>query len=223
VDARWFDFELADLARFGGDLERFAAWKADELARLEAEEVIWYEGGGATLSTDDKRACQLLALELERVAAPLAEHLIDTARRIAAAITSGELDWVIDDCVMYSPVPDRAALTRRAFEHDRALMRSVAAVIDGAHALELRPAEPASGMPAWAAVWFGPIVPAPEPPRPTCDWHARYGMEFWWSGQVMPAANGPRFTRPGPDRPPPGRWRFYRCVAPGWVERVYRE
>jgi hypothetical protein len=164
----------------------------------------------------------LLNLEYERVVRPSMAQLPGEARRIAGAIVRGDLEMLAAECTRYSPGPDRLAYTRETLAEELAMMKQVAALVDKPPMIELRPPSPQTGMVAQADVMFG-AVQKPRGKRENMTWHARHGIELWWSGQVMPEANGPRFTSPGRDRPPPGRWRFYRCFAPRWEPNVYLE
>jgi hypothetical protein len=57
---------------------------------------------------------------------------------------------------------------------------------------------------------FGPEAP---PPKDRDLYPARHQLELWWSGQVMPDANGPLHPAPSREKPV-SRWRFYQVVSP---------
>jgi hypothetical protein len=79
--------------------------------------------------------------------------------------------------------------------------------------LSFNPPSPNRGMVGQVKVAFGPPAVRPKGARPD-SFPIRAYLELWWSGQVMPEANGPLHAAPRADTPSPGRWRFYAVVAP---------
>lgn len=218
--ARWFPFELAAVQdAHGGDWAAFVAAAEAEDSRLAAawqDEARRYPEGLGLRSAEDVRAVRVLQQEFERVARADPEAAIADARRWLGMLQRGAFAELSRECVQHDArLPDRAELCRRALEARRA---SIAAAVAGvspaslsADALELIDPEPEAGTPGIAIVPFGRPAPAPsDPSRYPPTWQ----LELWWSGQVMPEANGPRYARPRHPDDPPGRWRFFDVVAP---------
>ena len=63
--------------------------------------------------------------------------------------------------------------------------------------------------------------PAPAP-KDTELYPPTHELELWWSGEVMPEANGPHHATPTTPTPK-SRWRFYRLLTPYSQQRRYLE
>lgn len=218
--ARWFPFELAAVDReHGGD---WAAFVAAKQAREDALDAAWQDEARRygeffpLRSAEDVRAVRVLFEEWEQVATADRDAVVAEARRVLALLQAGALDELARDCVHYSAdAPDRVELCAAMLRERGAELAAAVRGIDPASlepdALEFSSPEPEAGMTGQVVIPFGTPAPAPSDPD---LYPSTWQIELWWSGQVMPEANGPRHARPlAPDQPA-GRWRFYDLVAP---------
>lgn len=191
-------------------------------------------------SEPDPEIVHLLNLEFERVAAPLALALPDRALDALVHVKAGDLDALIDGTSRY----DHAAAEWRTYTRTwlTEVQGKLADVTLPAHvllhsssapfswdvetksgtpaeqvSLALLSPEPEAGMPGKAEVEFGPVVDKPAGSKN--DGPDRWTVEFYWLGQVMPAANGPKYAHPSADRKGPGAWQLADIVEP-WSRRT---
>jgi len=185
---------------------------------LAAPERARADLGGleAPHSPEQARAQKALQAEFDEVARPQVAEIRAHARRILSLLRKGDIEPLVDECVMYGGnAKDRRELTRKyLLEHRDELQRmALLAELDTpdfAEALRFSSPAPERGMVGQVAIPFGPTPPRPKDRRLAPDHHQ---LELWWSGQVMPEANGAvRVPPAGTKRS--GRWRFYKLVAP---------
>jgi hypothetical protein len=220
---RWYDFELAPLVtRAGGDWVRVVAdkqaeeeklakaWKAHSSPRMK----------GAPQTAAQARAERVLQLEFTQVAQARQAEIRALARRVLLALQKGDVDALAGDAVMYdATAPDRLELTRKALREQRGELQKAAKLADTsapdfATDLLFHAPSPATGMVGQVSIPFGPKARAPKTPKTGGTFPARHEIELWWSGQVMPEANGPVHPAPSAGRKLVSRWRFYAVVMP---------
>lgn len=213
--SRYFAFELAPVqAPHGGDWLAFLKQKeADE----QAAAASWRPPrGGADLEPRDSpspgRAQRALQAEFELVAKARKDEVLALAKQVLEAARSGTLDALAGDCTFYdATAKDRLALTRAHFAEQAAAWKKAAALATGELAdVQFERPHPETGMPAKAYVSFGPDAKAP---KSGARFPPRHQVELWWSGEVMPEANGPLRAAPAAT-PPKSRWRFHDLVLP---------
>lgn len=213
--SRYFSFELAPVqAAHHGDWAAFLAWKeADEEA---AAASFRPPRGGANLEPPDSpapgRAVRALRAEYELVASARRDEVKALAQRVLDAARAGKLESLVEDCTLYdASAKERLAYTRKHFAENAAAWKKAAAIGKGAlDQVEFIPPSPETGMPARALVSFGPEA---KPPADDELHPSRHQIELWWSGEVMPEANGPLRARPVAPAPR-SRWRFHELVLP---------
>lgn len=201
--SRYFAFELAPVeTTHGGDWLAFLAQKdADE----QAAAASWRPPrGGADLEPKDSpspgRAQRALQAEFELVAKARKDEVLALAKQVLDAARRGALEPLVDDCTYYdASAKDRAALTRKRFAEQAAAWKRAAALATGELVdVQFERPRPATGMPAKAYVSFGPSAKAP---KPGARFPPRHQVELWWSGEVMPEANGPLHAAPSATPP----------------------
>jgi hypothetical protein len=74
-------------------------------------------------------------------------------------------------------------------------------------------------MPGMVTISFGP---APRPPKDRELYPPTHELVLWWSGEVMPEANGPCHAAPTTPKPA-SRWRFHQLLTPYSQQRRYLE
>lgn len=209
--SRYFDFELAEV-RAGDWLAFLKQKEADE----QAAAASWRPPrGGADLEPKDSpspgRAQRALQAEFELVAKAREDEVRALAKQVLGAARSGALAPLAEDCTMYdATAKDRLALTQKHFAEQAAAWKKAAALATGDFDLQFTPPRPETGMPGKAFVSFGPEAKAP---KSGARFPPRHQVELWWSGQVMPEANGPLRAAPAAT-PPKSRWRFHDLVLP---------
>lgn len=175
---------------------------------------------GGPASPEQARAWNALSREFEEQVKPREAEVRAYARQIVLALQTWQIDSLVEECVMYSAnVKDRAGLTRRYLEeHKRELQDAVKQVDVNApgfaRELQFRLPEPSTGMQGQVSIPFGPKVPPPQSQTKDNErYPSRHELELWWSGPLMPNANGPVHATVPPGSKP-GRWRFYQLVLP---------
>lgn len=218
--ARWFEFELTDVP--GGDWLAFVkAKEAKEAAQL-AEDKKQLSPRDGPLDDTGLRAARALQDEFELVAKVREDEIRAVARATLDALARGELEAVAADCTMYdAKAADRLGLTRAFLKEHKAELQKAARLAStdaGTFATQLDFSSPAPerGMTGQVRVSFGPKVPAPKG-TPKDRFPDHHQVELWWSGEVMPEANGAVNASPATPRPK-SRWRFYRVITP-WSQR----
>ncbi|MBE7451334.1 MAG: hypothetical protein HS111_21285 [Kofleriaceae bacterium] len=165
---------------------------------------------------------RVLREEWETVAMADRDAVIAEAQRVLRLVQAGKLDELAADCVHYGG-PDRVALCRKMLEDRRAELTAAVRGIDpaslSARQLRFSAPEPEAGMTGQVVIPFGAPAPAPRDAR---RYPPTWQLELWWSGQVMPEANGPVHARPQAPDAPPGRWRFFDVIAPYSRTPTYR-
>ena len=222
---RWFDFELREVAtRYHGDwLAFFRAKQAEDDARSQADldKALKHPSPRAINPTDatQARALRVLQEEWRLVAQPQTQAIIAEARRVLAALQAGDLAAVARDSVAFAAsAPNRYALALAQLREQQPLLNQVLRAYRARNAsfgadLDFIPPAPARGMVGQVRVSFGPAAARPKEARRD-SYPARAYVELWWSGQVMPEANGPLHAAPRDGTASPGRWRFYAVVTP---------
>jgi hypothetical protein len=217
---RWFDFELAPLvARLHGDWAQIVAQKQAEDDRLAK---AWHPSDDmeAPRTAAQARAQRVLQQEFVAVAQTRQVEIRALARRVILALQKGDVDALVDECVMYDgTAAERRALTRTFLHEQKPALQRAARLADAnaadfATALSFRKPSPSTGMVGQVAIAFGPTVAAPKDAAREDLYPKRHEIELWWSGQVMPEANRPLRPAPGRADKPVSRWRFYRVVMP---------
>lgn len=171
---------------------------------------------GEPSSPAQARAWQALEREFEEQVEPREQDVRAYATKIIRALQAWDLELLVGECVMYSSnAKDRAGLTRKYLEAHKAELQAAAALADPnapdfGKQLSWRRPEPGAGMQGRVSVPFGPPAPAPANKRLVPP---RHELELWWSGPLMPEANGPVHATPPPGSKP-GHWRFHQLVLP---------
>jgi hypothetical protein len=171
------------------------------------------------------RAWKALDREFEERVKPSEKALRAYAKKILRALQAGNIDYLVEESVMYSPGKDRVKLTREYFEQHKAELQAAAKLADAeapdfAEHAEFESPEPEAGMPARAHIYFGPKVD-PPPAAKRNAFPPRHRLDFYWSGPLMPEANGPVHETP-PAGAKPGRWRFDQVTMPYSLTPVMR-
>lgn len=212
---RYFAFELAPVhATYKGDWVAFVKRKeADEAAAAAA----WHPPrGGVNVEPEDSpapgRAQRALRAEYELVARVREDEVKALAKQVLDAARAGKLEPLVEDCTLYdATAKDRAELTRKHFAEHAAAWKKAAALAEAELAdVRFEGPAPERGMPARAYVSFGPKAKAPKSGE---RFPERHQVELWWSGEVMPEANGPLRAAPGAEAAK-SRWRFHDLVLP---------
>lgn len=217
--AAWFPFELTPVqTTFGGDWAAFYRAKRaeeDALARDWQTHAAEYAHRSYQLgSADEVRGARVLQQEFELVARTRTDELRERAAAVLAEIAAGTFDGLARDCVYYGG-PDREKLCLARLVENKAALVRAAGHFDpavGFDSIDFEAPEPATGMVGQATLSFGPEVPAPT--GSGNRYPSRHQVELWWSGQVMPDANGPVHHAPVTPGAAEGRWRFYEVVLP---------
>lgn len=224
--ALWFPHELAAVdAEFGGDWQAFYDAK---LAREAALDAAWedhrdYRFDYRLSSAEAVRAMRMLHEEWEVARADEAAVTVE-AQRVLLALARGDFEAAVADCVGYSAA-DRVARCLAALEARRA---EITAAVRGIDAATLGSAgrwftdQDEAGMTGQVVIAFGDAARAPANAERDELYPETWQIELWWSGQVMPEANGPRHAHPLEPGQPAGRWRFYDVIAPYSREPTYR-
>lgn len=213
---RWFEFELTGVT--AGDWVAFVkAKEAKEKAQLEESRKRRSPRDGA-LDDTGLRAVRVLKEEFELVAKAREDEIHALARTVLDALARGDLEAVAADCTMYdATAPDRLALTREYLQENKAALQKAAklAKIDAgqpATGLMFESPAPSRGMTGQVQISFGPKFPRPKG-TPEDRYPEQHQLELWWSGEVMPEANGA--LNAAPTSPcPKSRWRFYQLITP---------
>lgn len=224
--AKWFAFELEPVqTTFHGDWAAFAKQKEAEEARFaeQARKAPARPRYGPAPSVEQARAQRVLQAEFGQVAKARTEEIRAMAKAVIEALQKGDVEALVDDCAMYdASSKDRAALTRAFLVEHRAELMKMAKLADPsapdfARDLAFTAPSPHTGMTGQVNIAFGPPGAAPKDPE---MYPARHELELWWSGEVMPEANGPLHATPSA-QPPKSRWRFYQVIAPYSLKRMH--
>lgn len=218
---QWFPFELAGVT----DWPKFYAEKKakeDALVKsfVKREQSMHHI---EPQTPQDARALRVLQEEFDQVARLQEGEIAAEVKRVLLALQRGELDSVAEGCVMYdAKAKDRRELTLQHLRENAAKLKKLASTFDPAAPLsfEFTPPHPETGMVGQVQIAFGKKVPRPKgkgkdtfPEQPT--------IELWWSGLVMPDANGDRFAKPQPGAPQQGKWHFYQVIEPYSLKPTY--
>jgi hypothetical protein len=167
------------------------------------------------------RAWQALQKEFDKVARTREKEVRKKALEVLLAIREWRVEALIEECTVYGPGKDGRELTRKFFAEEKEAWQTAARFPDVdeptfAQQLQFGSPEPEAGMPGRVNIPFGP---KPVEKKKNAVLHSdpqypeRYELELWWSGPLMPEANGPvRATAPAGSKP--GRWRLHRIVKP---------
>jgi hypothetical protein len=215
--ATWFEFELGDVKDWVAFVK---AKQAKELALTVAGRTEHHRGEGK-LSDAELRARRALQQEFDEVAKKREPELRALARTILEAMAKGDFEPAIADCAMYSiTASNRLELTRKYFEEHKAPLQAAAKTAkpeDFAGELDFESPSPETGMTGMVRLSFGPKG---APPKDKELFPERAQVELWWSGEVMPNANGPR--NPSPVSPKPAsRWRLHQVILPYTLRPTY--
>ncbi|MBL8912511.1 MAG: hypothetical protein JNM17_17595 [Archangium sp.] len=217
--AKYFEFELKDV---GTDWLAFVKNKeAKEKAQADEERK---QESFPPRPTDDVglRAVRVVQEEFTQVAKPREDEIRALAKTILEALAKGDLETVAADCTMYdATAKDRLELTRAYLKENKAKLQKAAKLFKPDASgfpitMFFEPPSPERGMTGQVRIAFGPKVPAPKG-TPSDRFPETHQIELWWSGEVMPEANGPVNASPTSPRPK-SRWRFYQVITP-WSQR----
>lgn len=217
--AQWFEFELGEVKTdFKGDWVAFV--KAKEARERAADEAgVKQDALDGPVTATVVRARRALRAEYELVATQREDEVRALAKQVIEALQRGDLEPLVADCTMYdAKAKDRAELTRKYFAEHKAAWQKAAKLVktdapDFARDLQFEGPSPERGMTAQVMVSFGPSVPRPKGEKARDLYPERHQLELWWSGEVMPDANGPVHASPTTPRPK-SRWRFHQLVLP---------
>jgi hypothetical protein len=190
---RWFTFELKPVkTRFHGDWVAFVHSYEKEEPKSGAGRSL---GGKAPPTTaDEVRAYRVLEREFDEVAQARRQEIRELAIKLLGALQRGELEPLVDDCAMYNDSSkNRRELTRAYLTEHKAELVEAAKLADLSAAdfatrLVFSSPSPETGMTGQVAIQFGPKVERPQNGGRSPEQHQ---LELWWSGEVMPEANGP--------------------------------
>ncbi len=241
----YFEFELQSVATaFGGDWIKFLNHKkkeesvyADSWRRSPVQPSPRVR---APDSVAEARALRMLQREFHEVIKTNPQAAVQAANRVVHALKAGDFKRLAEDCVFYGHTPEGARLCLDRLNSQKIEIQAAMSLIEtdppfsdhcGARVSgskvtvsaclpRFTAPVPSTGMVAQVNLSFGPKVKRPDnglayPPR--------HQIELWWSGPVMPEANGPRYDKPGPGRPILGAWRFYVLVFPYSRQRYGRQ
>lgn len=224
--AQWFEFELEEVkTTWKGDWVAFVRAKEAKERALDEEAKKQSSLDEPNLPARELRARRVLQEEFTAVAQKREDELRALARKVIEAMAKGDLETLAADCTMYSSTaPDRLALTRKYLEGSRAKLQAAAKLVkvdagDFAVDLQFESPEPEAGMTGQVLISFGPKA---APPKDKDLYPERHQLEFWWSGEVMPDANGPRNASPTSPRPV-SRWRFHQLITPFSLRPMLRQ
>ena len=224
--AKWFAFELAPVpTTHRGDWAAFVKQKEAEEARFAEQARTAHSSPryGPPPTVEQARAQRVLQVEFNQVARARTEEIRAIAKTIIGALQKGDVEALVDDCAMYDAASkDRAELTRKFLVENKAQLMKMAKLADPsaadfAQSLQFTSPNPPTGMTGQVTIAFGPPGKAPKDPERYPD---RHQLELWWSGEVMPEANGPLHPAPSA-QPPKSRWRFYQLIAPYSLQRMH--
>lgn len=172
-------------------------------------------GKGEPESPQQARAWAALKKEWDHVQKTQQAEVRAHARRIIVALQKGDVEALIPEFAMYNATPEGRKLARKYLEEHRAELQAAAKLVDPdapdfAKELHFHAPEPEAGMTGQVTIPFGPEAPPPKDKRRSPP---RHEIELWWSGPLMPDANGPVHATP-PAGSKPGRWRFYALTLP---------
>lgn len=216
---KWFEFELKDA---GTDWLAFVKNKESQDKAFIAEDRKNLTPRDGEPDDVGLRAMRALQVEFEQVAKPREDEIRAVARTMLEALAKGDLETVAADCTMYdAKATDRLELTRAFLKENKAKLQKAAKLAktdakDFGVALIFESPSPERGMTGQVRIAFGPKVPAPKG-TPNDRFPDHHEIELWWSGEVMPEANGPVNASPTTPRPK-SRWRFYQVITP-WSQR----
>ncbi|MBL8917754.1 MAG: hypothetical protein JNJ54_02755 [Myxococcaceae bacterium] len=226
--ARWFEFELEEVKTdFKGDWVAFVKAKEARERQLDAEGLKAAVRDGPAPTAKDVRALRALRAEYELVATKREDELRALAKLAIAAMQKGDLEPLVGDCTMYdATAKDRAELTRKFFAEQKLAWQKAATLAkvdapDFARDFEFEGPSPETGMTAQVRISFGPKAQRPAGERGRDLFPERHQLELWWSGEVMPDANGRLNGAPTTPRPK-SRWRFYQLVLPYSLRPMHR-
>lgn len=226
--ARWFGFELDEVKTdFKGDWVAFVKAKEARERRLDEEGLKAPVRDGPARTAKDVRALRALRMEYEQVATKREDELRALARLAIEAMQRGDLEPLAADCTMYdATAKDRAELTRKFFAEQKVAWQKAAKLAkvdapDFARDLEFEGPSPETGMTAQVRISFGPKAERPKGEKGRDLSPERHQLELWWSGEVMPDANGRLNAAPTTPRPK-SRWRFHQLVLPYSLRPMHR-
>lgn len=157
-----------------------------------------------------------LQREFEDVAMARKAEILRSVKAALTAFKKGDTLAVAAECTMYdAKAKERDALTRdyllaQKDAWQKAAERFVESELTERDIHFESPA-PERGMPAKATVYFGPKLQRPTT-GPRDSYPDRHAVELWWSGAIMPDANGPVFK--SPRKGAKMKWEFYQLVLP---------
>jgi hypothetical protein len=218
----WFDFELTEVAsKHHGDWVAFhSAKQAEEDSLAEHWEKNKEELQNSRTpipSAEYARSLRVLHLEFATVARIQEKEIVAEARRILIALQNGDIEALVEGSVRYDrKSPEWKQYTRKDLADRKAQLATAAKLINAKSAdfgseLEFENPGPHRGMVGQVRIPFGPRYPRKPGSLSRPD---RHEIELWWSGQVMPDANGPLFAAPKSPVPTVGKWHFYDLVLP---------
>jgi hypothetical protein len=218
----WFDFELTEAAsKHHGDWVAFHSAKQaeeDSLAKHWEKNKEEFQNLRSPIpSAGYARSLRVLHLEFETVARIQEKEIVAEARRVLIALRNGDIEALVEGSVKYDrKSPEWKQYTRKDLADRKAQLVKAAKLINAESAgfgseLEFEAPSPYRGMVGQVSVPFGPRYPRKPGSLSRPERHA---IELWWSGQVMPDANGPLFSAPKSSVPVVGKWHFYDLVLP---------
>jgi len=222
--ARWFDFELEPMVKkWKGDWAQVIAAKQAEDDKLAKQ---WKPADDPTEphSPLAARAQRVLQAEFVEIAQQRKDEIRALAKRTLLALQKGDIESLVDDCTMYdAKAKDRRELTRAYLrEHRRELQAAAMAAdvnaADFAQELQFSAPDPSRGMTGQVTIPYGKKAKKPKNPE---LYPERHELELWWSGEVMPEANGPVHPAPVAGEKPAMRWRFYQVIKPYSMKPTY--
>jgi hypothetical protein len=218
----WFDFELTGVGvRFKGDWAAFYAAKRAEEERLahewETDKEELMHSRSPVLSAEDARSLRVVQLEFDSVASLQTGEILSEAKRILLALQKGDVEALVEGSVKYDrKSKDWKTYTLDDFRKHKAEWTKAAKGIkadklDSEESIYFESPDPYRGMVARVHIPFGPRVPRKAGSMSRPEYHE---IELWWSGQVMPEANGPLLAAPKSTVPVKGGWHFYNLNLP---------
>ena len=154
--------------------------------------------------------------EFKNIAMKEQAQIFSVVKEALVAFKKGDVLAVQGDCVMYdAKSEDRAKYTREFLLKNKGQWREAAQHFSEKDLIEenivFESPVPDRGMTGQLMFYFGPKVPRPKNAKNSA-YPERHAIELWWSGAVMPDANGRIYDPPKKDVKL--KWHFFKLVTP---------
>ncbi|MDH5178237.1 MAG: hypothetical protein OEZ39_16900 [Gammaproteobacteria bacterium] len=209
----WFGFELDPVElEYQGD---WTSFYQDKLAEETALKQEWEKHGVEILphnitieSYEEARAIRLLDEEFQRVVVWQKDSARTFATQVLALLKNRNYPALAGQSgIIDASASDRLALSEQLLREKQPTYKKAVFEFEQCqhrltHIHFVEP-EPHAGMPAKAEVTIG---------------ESDYRVELYWSGPVMPHANGPKYAKPEQTISQSGHWLFSHMITPDTPE-----